>query len=100
MKYVVLFEDNPDADPNIRQQLMPDHLRFLTTHSDKVEAAGPLREIEGGAAGGLWLVEAENELIITELIENDPFWATGLRKSVRILLWTQVFVNGKNSIVG
>lgn len=34
MKLVILFEDNADADPNIRTNHMPAHLSFLESHSD------------------------------------------------------------------
>jgi hypothetical protein len=29
------------------------------------------------------------------LVERDPFWATALRKSIRILERTQVYANGR-----
>jgi uncharacterized protein YciI len=28
-------------------------------------------------------------------VKADPFWPTGLRHSVRILSWSQVFADGK-----
>jgi uncharacterized protein YciI len=33
-------------------------------------------------------------------VKKDPFWPTGLRKSVRILAWKQVFADGRRSIPG
>ena len=32
------------------------------------------------------------------LVEADPFWPTGLRKSIQILEWTQVYVDGQKMI--
>jgi hypothetical protein len=32
---------------------------------------------------------------VRRLCERDPFWPTGLRKSVRILEWRQVFADGQ-----
>ena len=49
-------------------------------------------------AGGLWVVEADNAADVKALVETDPFWPTGLRKSVSILEWTQVYVNGQKMI--
>ena len=48
----------------------------------------------GEGAGGLWLVDAAGEPEIDALVKSDPFWPTGLRKSVRILKWNQVFADG------
>lgn len=95
MKFVVLFEDNPEAGADVRTKHMPDHLAFLERNAARIEAAGPLRTQDGDAAGGLWIAEAADETEIRKLIEEDPFWPTGLRKSVTILSWTQVFADGE-----
>jgi uncharacterized protein YciI len=95
MPYIVLFEDDP-ARAGMRQRHMPEHLAFLERNSERIRAAGPLRDTAAGTlAGGLWLVEAESPAAVTALIETDPFWPTGLRRSVRILEWTQVFADGR-----
>lgn len=94
MLYAVLFTDDPDH-LDARQRLMPAHLRFLEDHRDQVRAAGPLREVPSGeGAGGLWVVEADSPEAVSELVHADPFWPSGLRKSVRVLQWSQVFVAG------
>lgn len=96
--HAVLFEDNEAKAPK-RQQFMPDHLRFLEKNQPAIQAAGPLLEAPSGAgAGGLWLVEANSAADVQALVEEDPFWPTGLRKSVRILEWTQVFADGQRQI--
>ena len=33
--------------------------------------------------------------VVEALVKEDPFWPTGLRRSVRILGWSQVFADGK-----
>ena len=98
MKFVVLFEDNPEAGADIRTKHMPDHLAFLERHSANVAAAGPLKALDGSGAGGLWIVDADHEMDVRKLVEEDPFWPTGLRKSVRILSWMQVFADGQRLI--
>jgi uncharacterized protein YciI len=98
MLFAVLFADDPDR-ADARRRLMPDHLDFLERHSTAIRAAGPLRVPGSGeAAGGLWLVEAETAEAVRRLYESDPFWPTGLRKSVRVLEWSQVFADGRRMI--
>jgi len=101
MKFAVLLEDNPAADADIRQKHMPAHLAFLEENREMIEAAGPLPVFgagSSGGSGGLWIVEAPDEETVETLIHTDPFWPTGLRKSVQILVWKQVFANGKKLI--
>jgi uncharacterized protein YciI len=97
MLFAVLFTDNP-AHAASRQKLMPDHLAFLERNAASIRAAGPLRDADGNPAGGLWLVDAASADEVTTLIHNDPFWPTGLRQSVRVLEWTQVFADGRRRI--
>jgi uncharacterized protein YciI len=98
MLYVVLFTDDP-AHADIRPRLMPAHLDFLEKHDTTIHSAGPLFEAQSGdAAGGLWVVEAETFDAVRALVEADPFWPTGLRRSVRILRWSQVFADGRRLV--
>lgn len=98
MRYVILLEDNPTADPGIRAKLMPDHLRFLEANGDHILAAGPLKDESGAPAGGIWVIEAESVDVAGQLIREDPFWPTGLRQSWRVLEWTRVFADGARLI--
>jgi uncharacterized protein YciI len=93
MLFAVLFEDN-DNCADVRQRHMAEHLDFLSRHASMIKAAGPLRHSEGPAAGGLWLVEADTSESVDRLVRTDPFWDTGLRRSVRVLIWNQVFADG------
>jgi uncharacterized protein YciI len=98
MLYAVLFEDDPTR-ADMRARHMPDHLAFLERNARQVQAAGPLKlAADGTPAGGLWLVEADNARAVQALVEADPFWPTGLRKSIRALEWTQVFAAGKRRV--
>lgn len=97
-KFIVLFEDNPDLGKDVRAAHMPDHLAFLERNADHIESAGPLNSPDGSAAGGLWVLDDVDADDVQRLIEEDPFWPTGLRKSVKILSWTQVFANGERKI--
>ena len=95
MLFAVLFEDDP-ARADARARHMPDHLAFLERNAGSVRAAGPLAA-DGDAAGGLWLVEATDAAAVRRLVESDPFWSTGLRRSVQILHWRQVFADGRRT---
>jgi uncharacterized protein len=95
MLYAVLFEDNSNLKADIRAQHMAAHLSFLEKNAAQIKAAGPLRASSPDPAGGLWLVEAESSDAVDALVKKDPFWPTGLRRSVRILHWSQVFRDGK-----
>ena len=97
MKFAVLFEDNAGVG-DLRAKHMPDHLAFLERNQARIDAAGPLLNDDGTGAGGLWLVEAESTQEVRALVEEDPFWPTGLRKSVRILSWNRVFARGQRLI--
>lgn len=98
MKFVVIFEDAVDADPDIRTRHMRDHLAFLERNAATVEAAGPLRDSEARGRDGLWLVDASDEEEVEALVHADPFWPTGLRASYSILRWRQVFADGNRKI--
>ena len=95
MLFAVMFEDNPGTGTGVRARHMPDHLAFLERNKAQIQAAGPLATAAGSGAGGMWLVEAGDESGVRKLVEEDPFWPTGLRKSVRILCWKQVFAGGQ-----
>jgi len=98
MLYAVLFEDNAQRAADLRRRHMAAHLAFLEQNAARIHAAGPLQQTDGDAAGGLWLVEAESAAAVDTLVREDPFWPTGLRRSVRILRWSQVFAAGRRLI--
>lgn len=95
MRYLILFEDNPAADPAIRSRLMPDHLAFLSAQGGAVIEAGPLFSPEGAGRGGAWVVDADSAGAAEALVRADPFWPTGLRAGVMVLEWRQVFAGGR-----
>jgi uncharacterized protein YciI len=98
MQFVVMFEDNA-SHADQRAKHMAAHLAFLEKNLGRVKIAGPLIEPTSGAgAGGMWLVDAPDAADVRKLVETDPFWPTGLRKSVRILQWKQVYRDGKKLV--
>ena len=98
MLFAVFFTDDP-THADARGQHMSAHLAFLESNAARVLAAGPLRDGEDtGFSGGLWLVEAASREAVEQLYRQDPFWPTGLRRSVRVYEWTQVFADGRRRI--
>jgi uncharacterized protein YciI len=95
MLYAVLFEDDPAVAAEARRTHMAAHLAFLDEQAGRIRAAGPLATAEGQVPGGLWLVEAESFETVEALVRADPFWPTGLRRSVTIRAWRQVFADGR-----
>lgn len=94
MIFAVLLQDEPSRGREVRQQYMPAHLDFLELNAAAIKAAGPLYDAGDGPAGGLWLVEATSREQVERLVWEDPFWPTGLRRSVQVLAWHQVFADG------
>jgi hypothetical protein len=75
------------------------HLAFLQKNKAAFLQAGPLIDTaNGNGAGGLWVVEAEMPEQVLGLIKEDPFWPTGLRKSIRVFEWRQVFSTVKRNV--
>lgn len=98
MKYAVLFEDNEEF-AHMRPRHMADHLQFLADNGACINAAGPLKDaVSADPAGGIWIVDADDAGQVQALVEQDPFYPTGLRKSIRILEWTRVFADGTRLI--
>lgn len=98
MTFVILFQDNPDADPTLRSTHMRSHLAFLEDNANVIQAAGPLGHPDGTGAGGMWIVNTPTPDAANDLVKADPFWPTGLRDSYQILVWTQVFADGERQI--
>lgn len=95
MLFAVLFEDDASRADDIRRQHMPAHLAFLERNASVIRAAGPLSDADDTPAGGLWVVQAEDQEQVEKLVKEDPFWPTGLRLSIRVLAWRQVFAEGR-----
>jgi uncharacterized protein YciI len=93
--YALKYEDD-EAFADQRARHKQAHLAFLERHAERIRAAGPLVDAgDGTPAGGLWLVEAQDRQEVDGLIEADPFRNTGLRRSIRVLVWRQVFAEGR-----
>lgn len=98
MLYTIHFYDNTDADHDIRPRFMQRHLAHLSENKAVIRAAGPLKEEDGAVKSGLWLVDVETIEQAWELVRTDLFWPTGLRDTVEIKQWAQVFADGQTLV--
>lgn len=88
-RWVVIFEDHPReiGDP-IRKHQHQAHFDYLAAHSDRILIGGGLRpDQDQWYCGGLWVIEVETRDEAVVLIENDPYFTLGLRKSYRLMIW-------------
>jgi uncharacterized protein len=81
-----------------RQRDSRDRLTGLRLAAAIFRAIPTPRSSLGDPAGGLWIIEADSSDEADALVKEDPFWPTGLRRSVRVLSWSQVFADGRRLI--
>lgn len=87
MRWVVIFDDNTGLD-SIRTQHSAAHFDYLAANRDNILIAGGLRPAPGEwYCGGLWVLEVASREHAVQLIEQDPYFALGLRKGYRLLVW-------------
>jgi uncharacterized protein YciI len=95
MLYAVRFYDKENV-PAIRTQYLPDHFKWLEEHGDQVLVGGSLRvTAENPPVGALWIVEAESQAQVEELLKTDPFWVQGVREKYEVFLWMKAFRDKK-----
>lgn len=91
MLFAVLFEDD-QTKFEIRKNLLSEHIDWLDNNKTVVLVGGSLRKAIGDQPnGGLWIVKAHTKEEVQSIVEDDPFWIHGLRKSVEILHWSKAF---------
>lgn len=89
MLFIARFEDDPEA-AHVRKRETENHLAFLAEHADRILVAGALREEPGDTPmGALWIIEAPDRGAAEAVIDEDPFWINGLRRSRSLLHWSR-----------
>lgn len=89
-RWVAIFTDTPGMLA-IRAEREARHLAYLDAHSDRILIGGGLRPAPGEAfCGGLWVLETATRAEAVALIENDPYYVSGLR-SYQLLTWGKAF---------
>jgi uncharacterized protein YciI len=82
--YAVHFEDEPSKQ-SVRDKYKQDHNEYLQHCAARIVNAGVLHRSDSASPlGGLWLVRGLNELDVRGVIEADPYFVHGLRRTVRV----------------
>ena len=92
MLFVLICTDRPNS-LELRQQVRPDHLKFLESLGSGMKAAGPFVDDEGKPTGTLVIIEAANRISATEIAGRDPYAVAGLFASVEIKPWKWLIKN-------
>jgi len=92
MLFVLICTDKPNS-LELRQQLRPDHLKFLESLGSSLKAAGPFTDDEGKPTGSLVIIEAQNRVAATDIAGRDPYAVAGLFASVEIRPWKWLIKN-------
>ena len=87
MRWVAIFDDNEERE-SVRKEHSGAHFDYLAANRDQIVIAGGLRPAPGEwCCGGLWVVEVGSRDDAVRLVEGDPYFRLGLRKSYRLLVW-------------
>ncbi len=87
MRWVAIFDDNEGLD-SIRKEHGAAHFDYLALNRDQIVIAGGLRPAPGEwYCGGLWVMEVDARSDAVRLVEGDPYFRLGLRKSYRLPVW-------------
>lgn len=92
MLYALICTDKPGA-LQIRLDNRADHLAFLKAMGDKLKAAGPFLDDDGGMTGSLVVIEAANRDEALAVASEDPYARAGLFESVETRPWNWVIKN-------
>ncbi|MCA1243006.1 YciI family protein [Stappia stellulata] len=92
MLYALICTDKPGA-LEVRKANREDHLAFLAAMGDKLKAAGPFLDDDGGMTGSLVVIEAASRDEALAISQEDPYARAGLFESVEIRPWNWVLKN-------
>ena len=88
-RWVAIFEDQPrEIGEPVRKQFAQAHFDYLEKHGDRILIGGGLRpDPNEWYCGGLWVLDVATREEAAALVEADPFFAEGLRKSYELFVW-------------
>jgi uncharacterized protein len=87
VRWIAFFEDEPQREW-IRKEHSGAHFDYLRANCQKIMLAGGLRPAPGDwYCGGLWVLEVDSREEAVKLLEADPYFKLGLRKTYRLFVW-------------
>jgi uncharacterized protein len=75
--FAILAWDGPSA-PTLRAEHRAAHFVHVEAIMDKVAIAGPLYDDDGGFAGSLVVVKAQDRAEADAILRSDPYFAAGV----------------------
>jgi uncharacterized protein YciI len=96
--YAIITRDKPSS-LHLRNAARAEHLEYLTTHQDKLLAAGAQVDDEGqGGYGGIIIVDTDDRAEAEAFIRDDPFTKAGLFSGIEVVRWRKAFFDKKRLI--
>ena len=85
MIYLVTLTDKPNKQ-DIRATYFAEHKQYLRSNPN-VKVSGSLLDKNEKALGGAWVIQAESEEEVQNIINKDPFYVNGMRAKIEIVKW-------------
>jgi uncharacterized protein len=98
MKLFTIIAEDATNSVTLRATQLDAHLAHVETHLDQYAVAGPMRGTDGVITGSLLIVKAETIADARAFIETDPYFVTGVWRSIDIRAFNAVagdWVGGK-----
>jgi uncharacterized protein YciI len=89
MLYVFRCLDKP-GHLGVRQNNRTDHLNYLKTYNDRLQAAGPLLDEDDAMCGSIVILDLADRNEAEAFAAKDPYAKAGLFSSVTIDCWKKV----------
>lgn len=90
MLYVLICRDKPVEGLALRMATRPEHLAYLSSHGEKIRAAGGLLDEDGkDPVGSLIVIEAATIEEARAIAAGDPYARAGVFASVEVHPWRQ-----------
>ena len=69
---------------DVRMATRPAHLDYVGEHAGKMKLVGPLLDDEGGMAGSMFIMEAQDKAEVEAFAANDPYALAGVFERTEI----------------
>jgi len=90
MAFHFLCEDRQGAQ-EVRKANREAHLAYLADHADRIIAAGPLLDPDGGMIGSVLILDFDTAAEAEAFAAGDPYARAGLFARTTITAWRQVY---------
>ncbi len=90
MHFVIACIDKP-GQPELRQENRPDHLEYLSDHTERIVVAGPTLGDDGAPNGSVLVMEFDDLAQAEAFAAGDPYAKAGVFDSVSVKPWKKVY---------